>query len=236
MKKTLLGSAAAGALALTLIGGGTFAAWSDFSVQHETVGAGHLTLNVGSSYAVSSEALSLAPGINTYRAFYIASNDGDSIPNGNLSVKLTNLVDHENGCENNGEADAEDADRAAHAGADALDTDGDISDARCNVAGDAGELSQLASLQWRWTDPLPASTDCAAIPVLAANYPNAAPSGAISGLNGFTTPIETLAPGQGLCVVMSINTFDHPSRPYHLNAMQGDTLDFDVRFDLAQAL
>jgi|GEM_PF-5268476 len=243
MKKTLLGSVAAGALAITLIGGGTFAAWSDFSVQHETVGAGHLTLNVGSSYEVGSEPLNLAPNMNRYRAFYIASNDGDSVPNGNLSVTLKNLVDNENGCANNGEADAEDPARTAHAGPDALDHDGITAGARCNNPGDQGELSQLASLQWRWTDPLPAATDCDSLNTYTnehtpgpSPYVNAAPSGAIAGLDNFTTPIEQLAPGQGLCVLMTINTFDHPSRPYDMNAMQGDTLNFDVRFDLTQAL
>jgi hypothetical protein len=236
-RKTLWVGIGAGALAVAgLANAGTFAAWSDFNVQSETVEAGHLSLDVGTSYQVGTDPLHLAPGINSYRAFYIASNDGDSVPDGNLSVTLKNLSDAENGCENNGEADAEDPARVAHAGADALDTDGVIAGARCVTETDGGgELSQLASLQWRWTEPLPAATDCDAIPVLAANYPNAAPSGAIAGLNNYTQAIEKVEPGQGLCVVMSINTFDHPSRPYHMNAMQGDALDFDVRFDLVQA-
>src|SRR5688500_15730909 len=130
-KKILWVGISAGALAVAgLANAGTFAAWSDFNVQSETVQAGHLTLNMDSSVEVGSEPLNLAPGINRYRTFYIASNDGDSVPNGNLSVTLKNLVDTENGCENNGEADAEDPARTAHAGADALDTDGNIANAR----------------------------------------------------------------------------------------------------------
>jgi predicted ribosomally synthesized peptide with SipW-like signal peptide len=241
-KKTLWGGVALGTTALGLVGGGTFAAWSDFSVQSEEIAAGHLTLDMGTSYEVGSEPLDLAPGINRYRAFYIASNDGDSVPNGNLSVTLRNLVDSENGCENNGEADAEAPTRTAHAGADALDTDGITAGARCLSGSDAGEASDLVSLQWRWTEPLPASTDCDSLNTYAnehtpgpSPFVNAAPSGAIGGLEGFTTPIETLQPGQGLCVLMTINTFDHPSRPWHMNALQGDSLDFDVRFDLVQA-
>ena len=73
-------------------------------------------------------------------------------------------------------------------------------------------------------------TDPAAFP-----YQNAAPSGAIAGLEDYSTAIETLAPGEGICVLMTINTFDHPSRPWHMNALQGDQLDFDVRYDLVQS-
>jgi predicted ribosomally synthesized peptide with SipW-like signal peptide len=247
-KKTLWGGIAVGAAALGLAGGGTFAGWSDFNVRSEQVAAGHLTLGVGTSYEVGSDPLDLAPGINRYRAFYIASNDGDSVPNGNLAVTLKNLTDTENGCENNGEADAEDPARPRAAVASltaaqlALDTDGVTAGARCTLPDDAGEASDLVSLQWRWTDPLPASTDCDSLNTYAnehvtgpSPYVNAAPSGAIGGLENFTTPIETLAPGQGLCVLMTINTFDHPSRPWNMNALQGDQLDFDVRFDLTQA-
>lgn len=244
MQKRTLGLIAGGAAVLGLVGGGTFAGWSDFNVQEETVAAGHLTLNVGSSYEVGSEPLNLAPGINRYRAFYIASNDGDSVPDGDLSVTLQNLEDTENGCENNGEADAEDPARVKGAGANALDTDGVTVGARCNDGSDEGEASDLVSLQWRWTDPLPDSTDCDALPTYSGQggtlpseflYTNAAPSGAMAGLEDYSTAIETLAPGEGICVLMTINTFDHPSRPWHMNALQGDQLDFDVRFDLVQS-
>ena len=251
MIKTKFLVAGVAALAVAgLAGGGTFAAWSDFNVQSETAQAGHLTLDMGKSVEVGSQPLKLAPGINRYRTFYIASNDGDSVPNGNLSVTLKNLVDKENGCANNGEADAEDPARPAGAAASltpaqlALDTDGITAGARCNNPNDPGELSQLASLQWRWTEPLPASTDCDSLNTYTdehgvgtglSPYVNAAPSGAIAGLANYVQPVELLHPGQGLCVLMTIDTFDHPSRPYNMNAMQGDSLNFDVRFDLVQA-
>jgi hypothetical protein len=170
------------------------------------------------------------------------------VPNGALSVTLENLQDAENGCENNGERDAEDPSRprgaVGHAvlpitpAQAALDTDGVISPARCaSEVATGGELSDLASLQWSWTEPMPDTTDCDALPQFGPGHPfvNAAPSQAISGLEGYTSAIETLAPGQGICVQMKVFMFDHPSRVWHANAGQGDTLDFDLRFDLVQA-
>lgn len=246
MKKSTLGFVAAGAAALGLAGGGTFAGWSDFNVQDEQVQAGHLTLNVGESALDTGDPLRLAPGINVSRTFYIASNDGQSVPSGNISVTLMNLVDSENLCENNGEADAEAPTRLDGPGANPLDTDLVTTGARCNNFGDVGELSKVASAQWRWTEPVSSTTDCDSLPTYAGQYgtpvgaypfTNAATSGFIGNMDNIPTAIETLAPGQGICLLFTVNVQQptHPSTPVHQNSIQGDTLDFDFLFTLTQA-
>ncbi len=218
-KKTLWGSVAGGALALGLAGGGTFAGWSDFNVQEEAIQAGHLTLNVGDTN-VSDEPLRLAPGDNLFKHFYIASNDGDSVPDGNLTVKLENFVHGERGCENNGEA-------AAEGGVDLSDPAAD-----CNEAGDQGELADETNIQWRF-QIVSEGTDCATL-----NYGSAAAVGASGALRGYDnaaapTSLGVLEPGQGACVSMAVNAVDR-TNSVHINEIQGDRVDFDIRFTLSQ--
>ncbi len=219
-KKTLWGGVAAGALALGVIGGGTFAAgWSDFNVQSEAIQAGHLTLNVGDT-DVSDEPLRLAPGDNVFKHFYIASNDGESVPDGELTVMLENFVHSENGCENNGEA-------AAEGGVDLADLTAD-----CHDPADGGELADESNIQWRFKI-VPEGTDCALESYSGA--PAVGASGALRGYDNAAAPtsLGTLEPGQGACVSLSVNAADR-TNSVDINEIQGDGVDFDIRFTLTQ--
>ena len=100
-----------GGLALAA-GGTTFAAWSDFSVESSSAGAGILKLNVSSrdGSTIDVEPFNLAPGQNKYQEFYLASADADNVPVGALTAQIKNLVDTEDngpGCTTNSEAIAE---------------------------------------------------------------------------------------------------------------------------------
>ena len=110
MNKALGKAALAGAAAIALAaGGGTYAAWSDFgNINGNSVGAGMLKLDLngqtGNTPVAAINWGKLAPGMVNVRTVWLASNDGDSVPDAHLSATFSNLNDHENGCETNSEA------------------------------------------------------------------------------------------------------------------------------------
>src|SRR5512138_2298390 len=91
----------AGGLAVTaaLVGGGTFAAWSDFDDTPASAGAGILKLNVsstgGEGTAESFGFGNLAPGEDRILEIFVASSDAESVPNATLLMELTGLSDIE---------------------------------------------------------------------------------------------------------------------------------------------
>ncbi|WP_300007360.1 TasA family protein [Pseudonocardia sp.] len=109
-KKKLVAGAVAGVAALALIGGGTFALWSDFdTVTGGEVGAGTLTLTAEGAGVSGVEVGKLVPGGGVDNSFAVATNADDSDVSGRLTVTLTGLVDDPDTCSStNSEAAVDD--------------------------------------------------------------------------------------------------------------------------------
>jgi hypothetical protein len=227
MNKKILTSALGLVAAAGLAGGSTFAGWSDnFTEDSNTVGAGEIVLNVADGAPVTQEfdRLNLIPGgqaDSEYVVTSMSSNasgpDASSLA-AHLTLTLENLLGTEDGCSNtNGEED-DDPDCVTPG------TDG----AGDNIYGDFDDDARVVI---NVTAPGTVADACDR------------PAGGLGGVwNGVVTlrqlatmgPVDllkgdTLAQGEGICVRMAIalpSTVD--------NASQGDSADFDVRFDLTQ--
>jgi predicted ribosomally synthesized peptide with SipW-like signal peptide len=227
MNSKLIKASLAGFAAIGLVAGGsTFAAWSDFQeVTGNEAGAGILKLNVGPN--ASSDFLfdhvRMAPGgLEMQRNVYVASNDGDSTPSGKLFISLKDLVGTENGCDGNGEL-----------------TD----DPGCaTLPADAGDFIDDALLQVT-SYAVNAPGDCTQGYAPASKVVTGQHGGSLAWwaaqpvweLTGNGTSLggvnrSYLAPGQGLCVSMTISLASAVD-----NASQGDQASFATRFDLTQA-
>ncbi|HEY2272600.1 MAG TPA: hypothetical protein VGH30_07485, partial [Jatrophihabitantaceae bacterium] len=107
MNRKLVLAGVAGLAAIGLaVGGTTYSAFSDFGdINSNAVGAGFLRLDLGEN-GTGNAALNwgqLAPNdIHATRTIWVASNDGQSVPDANLALTFHNLVDNENGCSSNG--------------------------------------------------------------------------------------------------------------------------------------
>ena len=235
MNKKLIKASVAGAAALALAAGGTtFASWSDFGVQQSAAGAGILKLNVSSKIPgqINVKPFSLAPGQNKYQEMFLASADSENVPLGDLTATIKNLVDSEDGapsCTTNSEAIAE---QSTHVDAHGMPTN------PLNDCGSQGELSQQLKVQILASDPVADSTDCGSSSA-APGYPykTTTPSGVANPLASFFVPSKTfnlaedLKPGEGVCIKIEMSLPEAAD-----NAVQGDEVTFDWRFDLAQAL
>lgn len=230
MNNKLVKGSLAGVAALALAAGGsTFAAWSDLGfVNNNKAGAGHLVLNVGKSIT-SSESMLLAPGENQSIDFYIASNDGHSVPNGELFITLKDLVDHEDGCTSNSEAVAEnggDENVPFQPGYDAALACGS------NVTGnDNGELSKEARMEIIQYGP--SANGVCGNPASNSVVQNFA---TVEGLENTKLPVVQLAPGEGTCVraIVKLNVDPNPAAAD--NKVQGDSISWNFRFDLEQVI
>jgi hypothetical protein len=224
MNSKLMKASLAGAAVIALAaGGGTFAAWSDFGVVGSSAGAGILKLNVSTrnGSTVGIDPFNLAPGQNKYQEFYLASADSDNVPDGNLTAKIQNLVDTEDGgpaCTTNSEALAE-------APGD-VDSHGNPTNP-LNDCGSTGELSSEATVQILVSDPVASAASCPNTGI----YHSATPSGTgtLAAQTAKTFSLGTLSAGDGVCVRMEMSL---PSSA--TNASQGDEASFDWRFDLVQ--
>jgi predicted ribosomally synthesized peptide with SipW-like signal peptide len=239
MHRKLLKAGLAGVAALGIAAGGsTFAAWSDFgNVNNNSVGAGHLRLNLngqtGETPATPISWGNLAPGMVNVRTVWLASNDGDSVPDGHLKATFSNLVDQENGCASNSENAVDD----------------------CENGGTVGELSHILNFQTSYY-PEVSEDECATYPTNPPGPSNgynaffasgqgdlfAAASGAGNTyqLNEMdTTNPLVLDPGEGICIGFQAYWPGTPSNqvsaPYNDdNIAQGDSFTFDVKFTLEQ--
>src|SRR3546814_2667966 len=81
-RKTVLKTIGVIAAGAALVGGGTFAAWSDFAEIDGAAGAGVLQLTVSntSSGSTSMGFGNMAPGEFKIQELYVASNDAESVP------------------------------------------------------------------------------------------------------------------------------------------------------------
>ena len=240
MKKTMIGAAGAGVLALALAGGGTFAAWSDFYEENASVGAGILQLTVSSTGgAGTTESFgfgNLAPGENKIQEIFIASSDVESVPDGTLTMDLKNIVNTEaNGpgggasvptnCTTNSEADAE-------------GNNNDLPDDTVDCAADGGEFGEEAYIQIvHKAAASPSSCAGGSYGLGAVGVLNTVVAGAPITLD------TTVAPGEGRCIRIELGLPDGNITPPGIDfagsadstdASQGDSATFDVRFDLVQ--
>jgi predicted ribosomally synthesized peptide with SipW-like signal peptide len=227
MNRKLVMGAVAGVAAIGLaVGGTTYAAWSDFGdVTGNHVGAGILKLNLGANNGsdLKFDHVTMAPGgINLERNVYVASNDGASTPDAQLFMSLKNIAGTENGCDSNGErtddANCSDTstanqgqfvdDAIVQATSYTVNSPNDCTQAYA-PAGHAVTALHGGSLNF-WKTQVPWQL-----------------TGDLSASGGAAMPV--LAPGQGLCVSLSISLAHAVD-----NASQGDSAAFDIHFDLVQ--
>ncbi|NJC71084.1 hypothetical protein HC031_15385 [Planosporangium thailandense] len=233
MNKKLVKAALAGVAAIGLIGGGsTLAAWSDFgTINNNSIGAGFLKLDLndqtGTTGAVPISWGKLAPGMTGQRMIWIASNDGQSVPDGNLSITISNLQNQENGCSSNSEV---------------------VADPTCGDPNDKGELSHILNVQSSYYPEVKDSKTCATYPGQGGyNAFWASNQGDLDTANGKTYTLKepnsnsplVLSPGEGVCIGLSAYWPHDPSNQVsganaNDNVAQGDSLSFDIRFDLSQ--
>lgn len=224
MNSKLVKASLAGAAAIALAAGGsTFAAWSDFGSVGSSAGAGILKLNVAPRIGTSSgvDAFSLAPGQNKFQEFYLASADNDNVPVGDLTAKITQLVD----TEDNGPACTTNSEAIAEAPAD-VDSHGNPTNP-LNDCGSAGELSSQATVQILVSDAVDNASSCPNTGI----YHSATPSGTgtLAAQTAKTFDLGNVSAGQGVCVRMEMSL---PSSA--TNAVQGDQASFDWLFNLTQ--
>jgi alternate signal-mediated exported protein len=225
MNSKLIKASLAGAAAIALAaGGGTFAAWSDFGqISGNQTEAGHLKLNLNSTGAINNVGgQAIAPGESRTIDFFVASADLDGVPSADLTMKILNLADQENGCGSASEAALED----------------------CTV--DPGEFSSQGYVRVRYTDP----TDVANI-TFASNNCSSSAGGYVNSVgyapandNDSTiyprlsalaaagdSALGTLAGNEGVCVRIDLGL-----DPTATNRVQTDSSTFDLEFDLTQVV
>ena len=230
-KTKAVAGAGAGLLALSMIGGGTFAAWSDFqTLEDNNVGADHLTLQLDANNqdgVAEFNNLTLAPGENRETNYYVASRDGAAVPNASLTLTLQDLVGTEDGCQGNTEAPDQlsmYSSSCAH-GTPSFDS--------------AGQFIQEAQFWVRSSDPVPMADSCTTMIGRTAGLPgsnsgvfkiDAAEDQVINLLSSGVT----IGPDEKICVNVQISLPHVPNAATYNNSAQGDSAAFDLRFDLKQ--
>ena len=217
MHRKLLKAGLAGVAALGLAAGGTtFAAWSDYGVKADNqAGADKLALNLNEPGTTEFDKLNMYPGGSGDFEFIVASRQGDAVPNASLTLALVDLLSNDNACSSQTEEDVDDCEAV---------TEGEFDDEARIIVNASNVISNIASV----------SNACD-----SSAYPRGGRQSSISIRDFFnqtgTTKLnvlpagETLQAGEGICVALGINL---PSGA--TNAVQGDDVDFDLRFDLAQ--
>jgi hypothetical protein len=214
MKNKLIKASLAGvAVAAIAAGGSTFSAWSDFdTLTGSHAGADQLTLKLGQPNSQNFDNMHLAPGVGGDYEFVVASRQGDTIPKASLTMALTNLVGHEDGC------------TSTHSEA--------AVDPNCADTTSEGEFIDQARIAVNVSAPTTNPNAC--------DEPHGSAQSAISLRqfrdNTASNPLDllhgaTLAPGQYVCVAMGLNM---PSTA--TNASQGDSANFDLTFYLNQVV
>lgn len=251
MNRKFLLAGVTGVVAVALAAGGsTFSALSDFgNIRGNSVGAGFLKLDLNAGHGSAPLNYgSLAPGMNQFHTIWVASNDGQSVPNATLSVTFKNLVDTAAPCSTSlGKASA-DAGCTVDPNTDAI-----------GGTPTSGNLSKMLTFQTQYypqiTDPQTCQATLAnSYPtynsILPADHPGDMYESATAGTTyqlkdaAGTAPL-VLAPGQGVCIGIGafwalsptypLGVPNHTNAAYPVdNAAQGDSMTFDTHFDLNQ--
>ena len=236
MNRRLLGGVVAGATAIALTAGGvTYAAFSDSAdITGNSVGAGILQLQlVDGSGQLSINFAGMAPDGPTRRAIWLASSAQDSTPDANLSMTVHNVVDTKAACSVSlGKALAEQR----------IGNGCTVHNNAASGTPTSGLLSQVLTVGAGYYPGVTTSTACQAA---AASAPtgtiwsgaqgslHALPSGGSTFSIG--SPALVVQPGNGVCIAISAQWPMNGSGPSDVDdAAQGDSVSFDVRFDLTQ--
>jgi predicted ribosomally synthesized peptide with SipW-like signal peptide len=245
MNSKLVKASLAGVAAIALAAGGsTYAAFSDFGdIQGNTIGAGFLKLDLRANGTGSNTPISwgqLAPNnLHTQRMVWVASNDGQSVPSATLSVTFKNLVDTAAPCTTSlGKA-------AADPGCSVDSSD--------NISGTPtqGLLSRVLNVQTQYYPTIADPATCehntdfpaGAVSIFPSHHPGdlhdyANQTFTLKTSSASNAPNLLLAPGHGVCI--GIDTYWGGGNDAVAwggpvdNAAQGDSLKFDMHFDLTQ--
>lgn len=210
MNKKILKAALAGTAVVALAAGGsTWSSWSDWStVTGSHAGADQLALTITHPGTQSFDNMKLAPGVGADFEFVVANRTGTTIPLADLSMQLTNLVGHEDGCTStNSEAAV---------------------DPNCSDTTSAGEFIYDGRLNINVSQP---TTDPAACDSSHPRGQLIAPTPLADLYYGTPVAIDSLAPGEYICVAMGLTMPTSAT-----NASQGDSASFDLKFMLDQHL
>jgi predicted ribosomally synthesized peptide with SipW-like signal peptide len=256
-RKIIMGGLAGVAAIALAVGGTTYSAFSDYGdTNNNTLGSGFLKLDLGANGTgnTSLDFGKMAPGPSaspdgTGRQIWIASNNGDSVPSANLFVTLHNLTDTPAPCDTSlGKASGEAASGV---------TGCSINGATATGTPAQGNLSRVLSFQGYYYPGITDPTACAQLNAGNGTYPSNRTSFFASGRGDLhsiatgtgtkyelyssgTTPL-VLNPGQGGCIgiaalwISNPATTGSPTAPTD-DAAQGDSMAFDVHFDLVQDL
>jgi hypothetical protein len=238
MNRKLVMAGLAGIAAVALaVGGSTFSAWSDFgTINNNTSAAGFLKLDLTdgpSGVATPMNFDRMYPGQNAPRMVWVASNDGQSVPDANLKVSFKNLDDQENNCSSSSES---------------------VDDPTCGSnAPNSGELSKVVTVQTQYYPDITSPQNCSAYDyahgqggahqsIFPADGPGdlygyAEGTGSGYQLKDAANPTNDLVlhPGDGVCIAIDVYWAHDPHSGYtgpSDNAAQGDSMTFDLRFDL----
>ena len=234
-KTKAVAGAGAGLLALSMIGGGTFALWQDYQVvTGNEAQAGALTLEADRE-AMSTGLLAPGESKTTYRYVASRSDQTTALENAKLSISIDNVKSSDDGCTSN----TEKADEVANSYSQFCDSNGGSP----YVQAGTGHFADQAWLQVRAgsvTDEDACNPSAGTSPkgqMTLANWNAAAP-----------LLLAELDPDQGICIAFELglpdgrgSSADAPGIDFAGsadtdNAVQGDSATFDVRFDLEQQL
>jgi predicted ribosomally synthesized peptide with SipW-like signal peptide len=213
--KLVKGSLAGVACIALATGGTTFAAFSDFgSIADNSVQAGILKLNLNNQNGSAAAPLDFGnfnPGHSFVQNVWVASSDSASVPDAQLSMKVENLRDFENGCGSSSEKVDDPTCSASKNGDGTLD----------------GEVSPLLGTDiYAWKP---------ATPGVCGNFPDGAKdlsvwhSTPLKETQNVSKPIGVLQGGQGFCV-----RIEQYMPKITGNNAQSDGVKYDLRFDLNQ--
>jgi alternate signal-mediated exported protein len=240
MNNKLVKGSLAGVAALALAAGTTtFASWSDFAeVNGNVASAGILRLDLAGgntdSASLGFDNVRMKPGGKVERVMYIASNDGDSVPDGNLTLKISNLVDSES---NGFKADGVTPGTPLSDGSNCTTNSERVAENVADCASNGGEFLRESQIVVRYSDPgvLPAGTNPEACDN-ALPFPSTKDfrwqfGNDKSTLNNKEFDLGRVGPGTGVCVIVQVQL----EKDKATNASQGDSMGFDMRYDLKQA-
>jgi len=220
VNKKIIASAAGLAAAASLVGGGTFASWTDnYTDEDNAVGAGFIELSITDPDATQQfDKLNMFPGGQADYEFVVTSLASDAslptLPKADIALRIQELLGIEDGETTNSEGDV-----------DPDTTPGTDPNGSANLF---GEFDDQATLVVNVSAPGAPGSVCSA----AAGNVYSGTLRAAAGTPVDLTPGATVVnPGQGVCVRMAVGL------PASANdASQGDDAQFDVRFDLTQVL
>jgi predicted ribosomally synthesized peptide with SipW-like signal peptide len=237
-KTKVVAAAGGGLLALSMVGGGTFALWSDSAVvAGNSAQAGSLVISANSAALMKiNDGDVLAPGENkaVYKYVTSRSDDTTALKDAQLFLQIENVVGTDNGCSSS----TEKADEIARGYIQLCDANGGDPYTQQGT----GHFADQAFLQVR----MGAVASADACNASASTSPVTDKTLAQWQATGELDTGRELDPGEGVCVAFELGLpgggqsdgnhgIDFASANTD-NAVQGDSASFDVRFTLKQQI